>query len=64
MGRLKLMHDENKITRVRLHRRNCNPITPSHLLLEHNLQGNLFSTGTVNENVELNIMKCKKRYNH
>ena len=43
---------------------NCGPITPSHLLLGRNLQGYLFSTTTGGENIELNVMKCKKRYNH
>ena len=33
---------------------NCEPITLSHL----------FSTTTEDENIELNSMKCKKRYNH
>ena len=33
---------------------NCEPITLSHL----------FSTATEDENIELNAMKCKKRYNH
>ena len=43
---------------------NCEPITPSHLLLGRNLQGHWFCTMTANENIELNAMKCKKRYNH
>ena len=43
---------------------NCEPITPSHLLLGRNLQGHWFSTTTGEENIELNVMKCKKRYNH
>ena len=43
---------------------NCEPITPSHLLLEQNLQGHWFSTTTGDENIELNVMKCKKLYNH
>ena len=42
----------------------CEPITPSHLLLGRNLQGHWFSTTTDNENIELNVMKCKKHYNH
>ena len=33
---------------------NFEPITLSHL----------FSTATEDENIELNVMKCKKRYNH
>ena len=43
---------------------NCEPITPSHLLLGQNLQGHWFRTATGDENVELNLVKCKKRYNH
>ena len=42
---------------------NCEPITPSHLLLERNLQGHWFSTTAGDENSKLNVMKCKKRYN-
>ena len=44
--------------------KNCEPITPSHLLLGRNLQGHWFSTTTGDENIELNVMKCRKRYNH
>ena len=44
---------------------NCEPITPSHLLLGRNLQGHLLcNTTTGDGNIELNVMKCKKRYNH
>ena len=32
---------------------NCEPITPSHLLLGRNLQGHWFSTTTGDENIEL-----------
>ena len=42
---------------------NCKPITPSHLFSIRNLQGHLFSTMTGDENTELNVVKCKKRYN-
>ena len=42
---------------------NCEQITPSHLLLGRNLQEHWFRTTTGDENIELNIMKCKKRYN-
>ena len=43
---------------------NLEPITPSHLLLGRNLKGQLFSTTTGDENIEFNIMKCKKRYSN
>ena len=41
--------------------KNCEPITPSHLLLGRNLQGHWFRTTTGDENIELKTMKCKKR---
>ena len=43
---------------------NCEPITPSHLLLGRDFQGNWFSTTTGDKNIELSVMKCKKCYNH
>ena len=43
---------------------NCESITPSHLLLGCDLQGRLFSTAARDENIELNVMKCRKLYNH
>ena len=43
---------------------NCETITPSNLLLGRNLQGHWFNTTTGNENIELNVTKCKKHYNH
>ena len=44
--------------------KNCEPMTPSHLLLGRNLQGHWFSTTIGDENIELSVMKCKKRYSH
>ena len=38
---------------------NCEPVIPSLLLLGRNLQGHWFNT-TSDENIKLNVMKCKK----
>ena len=43
---------------------NCEPITPSNLLLGRDFQGHWFSTAIGDENIELSVMKCRKCYNH
>ena len=58
------MYVEFQTTATRLHRRKLRTNNSIVSLIGRNLQGCWFSTTTGDENVELSVMKCKKRYNH